>query len=184
MLRDCSRPEDCKSSVCAIQIKASPRKLTFINFRGLPVSVFLFLISDCNLRAEEEGCLVVMLLHRHRIRVVTCEVCIVILVDVEDGEVDINLSAHQVHPGVASECGSSPFFASSIVSIKLHFPHDCIGCVVNRSVLVLFFLKSGHIVRKINLYGQIFLNIIYVACFLNCLTVVGSFLATGFDVSK
>lgn len=29
-----------------------------------------------------------------------------------------------------------------------------------------------------------FLNIIYVACFLNCLTVVGSFLATGFDVSK
>lgn len=121
MLRDCSRPEDCKSSVCAIQIKASPRKLTFINFRGLPVSVFLFLISDCNLRAEEEGCLVVMLLHRHRIRVVTCEVCIVILVDVEDGEVDINLSAHQVHPGVASECGSSPFFASSIVSINFIF---------------------------------------------------------------
>lgn len=121
MLRDCSRPEDCKSSVCAIQIKASPRKLTFINFRGLPVSVFLFLISDCNLRAEEEGCLVVMLLHRHRTRVVTCEVCIVILVDVEDGEVDINLSAHQVHPGVASECGSSPFFASSIVSINFIF---------------------------------------------------------------
>lgn len=121
MLRDCSRPEDCKSSVCAIQIKASPRKLTFINFRGLPVSVFLFLISDCNLRAEEEGCLVVMLLHCHRIRVVTCEVCIVILVDVEDGEVDINLSAHQVHPGVASECGSSPFFASSIVSINFIF---------------------------------------------------------------
>lgn len=121
MLRDCSRPEDCKSSVCAIQIKASPRKLTFINFRGLPVSVFLFLISDCNLRAEEEGCLVVMLLHRHRTRVVTCEVCIVILVDVEDGEVDINLFAHQVHPGVASECGSSPFFASSIVSINFIF---------------------------------------------------------------
>lgn len=121
MLRDCSRPEDCKSSVCAIQIKASPRKLTFINFRGLPVSVFLFFISDCNLRAEEEGCLVVMLLHRHRIRVVTCEVCIVILVDVEDGEVDINLSAHQVHPVVASECGSSPFFASSIVSINFIF---------------------------------------------------------------
>lgn len=93
----------------------------FINFRGLHVSVFLFLISDCNLRAEEEGCLVVMLLHRHRIRVVTCEVCIVILVDVEDGEVDINLSAHQVHPGVASECGSSPFFASSIVSINFIF---------------------------------------------------------------
>ena len=88
---------------------------------GLPVSVFLFLISDCNLRAEEEGCLVVMLLHRHRTRVVTCEVCIVILVDVEDGEVDINLSAHQVHPGVASECGSSPFFASSIVSINFIF---------------------------------------------------------------
>lgn len=121
MLRDCSRPEDCKSSVYAIQIKASPRKLMFINFRGLHVSVFLFLISDCNLRAEEEGCLVVMLLHRHRIRVVTCEVCIVILVDVEDGEVDINLSAHQVHPGVASECGSSPFFASSIVSINFIF---------------------------------------------------------------
>lgn len=121
MLRDCSRPEDCKSSVYAIQIKASPRKLTFINFRGLPVSVFLFLISDCNLRAEEEGCLVVMLLYRHRTRVVTCEVCIVILVDVEDGEVDINLSAHQVHPGVASECGSSPFFASSIVSINFIF---------------------------------------------------------------
>lgn len=121
MLRDCSRPEDCKSFVYAIQIKASPRKLTFINFRGLPVSVFLFLISDCNLRAEEEGCLVVMLLHRHRTRVVTCEVCIVILVDVEDGEVDINLSAHQVHPGVASECGSSPFFASSIVSINFIF---------------------------------------------------------------
>lgn len=125
MLRDCSRPEDCKSSVYAIQIKASPRKLTFINFRGLPVSVFLFLISDCNLRAEEEGCLVVMLLHRHRTRVVTCEVCIVILivilVDVEDGEVDINLSAHQAHPVVASECGSSPFFASSIVSINFIF---------------------------------------------------------------
>ena len=121
MLRDCSRPEDCKSSVYAIQIKASPRKLINVNFRGLPVSVFLFLISDCNLRAEEEGCLVVMLLHRHRIRVVTCEVCIVILVDVEDGEVDINLSAHQVHPGVASECGSSPFFASSIVSINFIF---------------------------------------------------------------
>lgn len=121
MLRDCSRPEDCKSSVYAIQIKASPRKLTFINFRGLHVSVFLFLISDCNLRAEEEGCLVVMLLHRHRTRIVTCEVCIVILVDVEDGEVDINLSAHQVHPGVASECGSSPFFASSIVSINFIF---------------------------------------------------------------
>lgn len=51
----------------------------------------------------------------------TCEVCIVILVDVEDGEVDINLSAHQVHPGVASECGSSPFFASSIVSINFIF---------------------------------------------------------------
>ena len=125
MLRDCSRPEDCKSSVYAIQIKASPRKLINVNFRGLPVSVFLFLISDCNLRAEEEGCLVVMLLHRHRTRVVTCEVCIVILivilVDVEDGEVDINLSAHQVHPGVASECGSSPFFASSIVSINFIF---------------------------------------------------------------
>ena len=121
MLLDCLKPEDCKSSVYAIQIKASPRKLTFINFRGLPVSVFLFLISDCNLRAEEEGCLVVMLLHRHRTRVVTCEVCIVILVDVEDGEVDINLSAHQVHPGVASECGSSPFFASSIVSINFIF---------------------------------------------------------------
>lgn len=121
MLRDCSRPEDCKNSVYAIQIKASPRKLINVNFRGLPVSVFLFLISDCNLRAEEEGCLVVMLLHRHRIRVVTCEVCIVILVDVEDGEVDINLSAHQVHPGVASECGSSPFFASSIVSINFIF---------------------------------------------------------------
>lgn len=121
MLRDCSRPEDCKSFVYAIQIKASSRKLTFINFRGLPVSVFLFLISDCNLRAEEEGCLVVMLLHRHRTRVVTCEVCIVILVDVEDGEVDINLSAHQAHPGVASECGSSPFFASSIVSINFIF---------------------------------------------------------------
>lgn len=29
-----------------------------------------------------------------------------------------------------------------------------------------------------------FLNIIYVAYFLNCLIVVGSFLATGFDVSK
>lgn len=125
MLRDCSRPEDCKSSVYAIQIKASPRKLINVNFRGLPVSVFLFLISDCNLRAEEEGCLVVMLLHRHRTRVVTCEVCIVILivilVDVEDGEVDINLSAHQVHPVVASECGSSPFFASSIVSINFIF---------------------------------------------------------------
>lgn len=121
MLRDCSRPEDCKSSVYAIQIKASPRKLTFINFRALPVSVFLFLISDCNLRAEEEGRLVVMLLHRHRTRVVTCEVCIVILVDVEDGEVDINLSAHQAHPVVASECGSSPFFASSIVSINFIF---------------------------------------------------------------
>lgn len=125
MLRDCSRPEDCKSSVYAIQIKASPRKLTNVNFRGLPVSVFLFLISDCNLRAEEEGCLVVMLLHRHRTRVVTCEVCIVILivilVDVEDGEVDINLSAHQAHPVVASECGSSPFFASSIVSINFIF---------------------------------------------------------------
>ena len=65
--------------------------------------------------------MVVMLLHRHRTRVVTCEVCIVILVDVEDGEVDINLSAHQVHPGVASECGSSPFFASSIVSINFIF---------------------------------------------------------------
>ena len=51
----------------------------------------------------------------------TCEVCIVILVDVEDGEVDINLSAHQAHPGVASECGSSPFFASSIVSINFIF---------------------------------------------------------------
>lgn len=51
----------------------------------------------------------------------TCEVCIVILVDVEDGEVDINLSAHQVHPGVASECGSSPFFASSIVCINFIF---------------------------------------------------------------
>lgn len=51
----------------------------------------------------------------------TCEVCIVILVDVEDGKVDINLSAHQVHPGVASECGSSPFFASSIVSINFIF---------------------------------------------------------------
>lgn len=62
-----------------------------------------------------------MLLHRYRTRVVTCEVCIVILVDVEDGEVDINLSAHQVHPGVASECGSSPFFASSIVSINFIF---------------------------------------------------------------
>lgn len=121
MLRDCSRPEDCKSSVYAIQIKASPRKLINVNFRWLPVSVFLFLISDCNLRAEEEGCLVVMLLHRHRTRIVTCEVCIVILVDVEDGEVDINLSAHQVHPGVASECGSSPFFASSIVSINFIF---------------------------------------------------------------
>lgn len=121
MLRDCSRPEDCKSSVCAIQIKASPRKLINVNFRGLHVSVFLFLISDCNLRAEEEGCFVVMLLHRHRTRIVTCEVCIVILVDVEDGEVDINLSAHQVHPGVASECGSSPFFASSIVSINFIF---------------------------------------------------------------
>ena len=121
MLRDCSRPEDCKSSVYAIQIKASPRKLINVNFRGLPVLVFLFLISDCNLRAEEEGCLVVMLLHRHRTRVVTCEVCIVILVDVEDGEVDINLSAHQVHPVVASECGSSPFFASSIVSINFIF---------------------------------------------------------------
>ena len=121
MLRDCSRPEDCNSSVYAIQIKASPRKLINVNFRGLPVSVFLFFISDCNLRAEEEGCLVVMLLHRHRIRIVTCEVCIVILVDVEDGEVDINLSAHQVHPGVASECGSSPFFASSIVSINFIF---------------------------------------------------------------
>ena len=125
MLRDCSRPEDCKSSVYAIQIKASPRKLINVNFRGLPVSVFLFLISDCNLRAEEEGCLVVMLLHRHRTRVVTCEVCIVILivilVDVEDGEVDINLSAHQAHPVVASECGSSPFFASSIVSINFIF---------------------------------------------------------------
>lgn len=121
MLRDCSRPEDCKSSVYAIQIKANPRKLTFVNFRGLPVSVFLFLISDCNLRAEEEGCLVVMLLYRHRTRVVTCEVCIVILVDVEDGEVDINLPAHQVHPVVASECGSSPFFASSIVSINFIF---------------------------------------------------------------
>lgn len=121
MLRDCSRPEDCKSSVYAIQIKASPRKLINVNFRGLPVLVFLFLISDCNLRAEEEGCLVVMLLHCHRIRVVTCEVCIVILVDVEDGEVDINLSAHQVHPVVASECGSSPFFASSIVSINFIF---------------------------------------------------------------
>ena len=121
MLRDCSRPEDCNSSVYAIQIKASPRKLINVNFRGLPVSVFLFFMSDCNLRAEEEGCLVVMLLHRHRIRIVTCEVCIVILVDVEDGEVDINLSAHQVHPGVASECGSSPFFASSIVSINFIF---------------------------------------------------------------
>lgn len=121
MLRDCSRPEDCKSSVYAIQIKASPRKLINVNFRGLPVSFFLFLISDCNLRAEEEGGLVVMLLHRYRTRVVTCEVCIVILVDVEDGEVDINLSAHQVHPGVASECGSSPFFASSIVSINFIF---------------------------------------------------------------
>lgn len=125
MLRDCSRPEDCKSSVYAIQIKASPRKLINVNFRGLPVSVFLFLISDCNLRAEEEECLVVMLLHRHRTRVVTCEVCIVILivilVDVEDGEVDINLSAHQAHPVVASECGSSPFFASSIVSINFIF---------------------------------------------------------------
>lgn len=125
MLRDCSRPEDCKSSVYAIQIKASPRKLIDVNFRGLPVSVFLFLISDCNLRAEEEGCLVVMLLHRHRTRVVTCEVCIVILivilVDVEDGEVDINLSAHQAHPVVASECGSCPFFASSIVSINFIF---------------------------------------------------------------
>lgn len=121
MLRDCSRPEDCKSSVYAIQIKASPRKLINVNFRGLPVSVILFLISDCNLRAEEEGRLVVMLLHRHRTRVVTCEVCIVILVDVEDGEVDINLSAHQVHPVVASECGSSPFFASSIVSINFIF---------------------------------------------------------------
>ena len=121
MLRDCSRPEDCKSSVYAIQIKASPRKLINVNFRGLPVSVFLFLISDCNLRTEEEGCLVVMLLHRHRTRVVTCEVCIVILVDVEDGEVDINLSAHQVHPVVAFECGSSPFFASSIVSINFIF---------------------------------------------------------------
>ena len=65
--------------------------------------------------------MVVMLLHRHRTRVVTCEFCIVILVDVEDGEVDINLSAHQVHPGVASECGSSPFFASSIVSINFIF---------------------------------------------------------------
>ena len=108
MLRDCSRPEDCKSSVYAIQIKASPRKLINVNFRGLPVSVFLFLISDCNLRAEEEGCLVVMLLHRHRIRVVTCEVCIVILVDVEDGEVDINLSAHQVHPGVPSSAAAPP----------------------------------------------------------------------------
>lgn len=51
----------------------------------------------------------------------TCEVCIVILVDVEDGKVDINLSAHQVHPGVASEGGSSPFFASSIVSINFIF---------------------------------------------------------------
>ena len=51
----------------------------------------------------------------------TCEVCIVILVDVEDGEVDINLSAHQAHPGVASEGGSSPFFASSIVSINFIF---------------------------------------------------------------
>lgn len=51
----------------------------------------------------------------------TYEVCIVILVDVEDGEVDINLSAHQVHPVVASECGSSPFFASSIVSINFIF---------------------------------------------------------------
>lgn len=51
----------------------------------------------------------------------TCEVCIVILVDVEDGEVDINLSAHQVHPVVASEYGSSPFFASSIVSINFIF---------------------------------------------------------------
>lgn len=51
----------------------------------------------------------------------TCEVCIVILVDVEDGEVDINLSAHQVHPVVASECGSSPIFASSIVSINFIF---------------------------------------------------------------
>lgn len=121
MLLDCSKPEDCKSFVYAIQIKASSRKLINVNFRGLPVSVFLFLISDCNLRAEEEGCLVVMLLHRHRTRVVTCEVCIVILVDVEDGEVDINLSAHQVHPGVASECGSSPFFASSIVSINFIF---------------------------------------------------------------
>ena len=66
-----------------------------------------------------------MLLYRHRTRVVTCEVCIVILivilVDVEDGEVDINLSAHQAHPVVASECGSSPFFASSIVSINFIF---------------------------------------------------------------
>ena len=108
MLRDCSRPEDCKSSVYAIQIKASPRKLLNVNFRGLPVSVFLFLISDCNLRAEEEGCLVVMLLHRHRTRVVTCEVCIVILVDVEDGKVDINLSAHQVHPVVPSSAAAPP----------------------------------------------------------------------------
>lgn len=122
MLRDCSRPEDCKSSVYAIQIKASPRKLINVNFRGASrFGFFSSLISDCNLRAEEEGCLVVMLLHRHRTRVVTCEVCIVILVDVEDGEVDINLSAHQVHPGVASECGSSPFFASSIVSINFIF---------------------------------------------------------------
>lgn len=171
MLRDCSRPEDCKSSVCAIQIKASPRKLTFINFRGLPVSVFLFLISDCNLRAEEEGCLVVMLLHRHRIRVVTCEVCIVILVDVEDGEVDINLSAHPVRssssPWRCLRVRQLPLLREQHCQYKLHFPHDCIGCVVNRSVLVLFFLKSGYIVRKINLYGQIFLNIIDVACFLN-----------------
>ena len=108
MLRDCSRPEDCKSSVYAIQIKASPRKLTNVNFRGLPVSVFLFLISDCNLRAEEERCLVVMLLYRHRTRVVTCEVCIVILVDVEDGEVNINLSAHQVHPVVPPSAAAPP----------------------------------------------------------------------------
>lgn len=122
MLRDCSRPEDCKSSVYAIQFKASPPKVDKRQLSGgFPFRFFSSLISDCNLRAEEEGCLVVMLLHRHRIRVVTCEVCIVILVDVEDGEVDINLSAHQVHPGVASECGSSPFFASSIVSINFIF---------------------------------------------------------------
>ena len=77
-----------------------------------------------------------------------------------------------------------PLLREQHCQYKLHFPHDCIGCVVNRSVLVLFFLKSGYKVRKINLYGQIFLNIIYVACFLNCLTVVGFFLATGFDVPR